>query len=382
MRPGVRPVLLLDLAAAGAAVAAVVLAAGLPLAARGALTPRALALVVVAGACAGVALGAALLFRAVARPVDRLLEAAERLGAGAHAEALPLLAPTGEPAASAGRGVAGAAVAFERLAGALVEERLRLAEKVAELERANGALVDARESLVRAERLATAGQLASGIAHEVGNPLGAISGYAELARARLRDGRPAALAQAAEFAERIAAETARIDRLVRDLLDLARPSAPEVRSVNVRGPLDAALRLARAQARFRAVDVTEAIPEDLPAVLADEQRLAQVLLNLLLNAGDATGGAGAVRVSAREDGPAVELAVEDGGPGFAAADLAHVFEPFFTTKPAGEGTGLGLAICRGIVEALGGEIRAGNAPGGGARVVLRLRRAPRDGAAG
>ena len=129
-------------------------------------------------------------------------------------------------AATDGRGVAGAAVAFERLAGALAEERVRLAEKVDELERANAALLEARESLVRAERLATAGQLASGIAHEVGNPLGAISGYAELARARLRDGSPAALAQAEEFAGRIAAETARIDRIVRDLLDLARPSAP------------------------------------------------------------------------------------------------------------------------------------------------------------
>ncbi|WP_242342618.1 sensor histidine kinase [Anaeromyxobacter terrae] len=375
MRPGVRPVLLLDLAAAGAATAAVVLAAGLPLAARGALTPLALALVVLAGAGAGLTFGAVLLFRAVARPVDRLLGAAERLGADARADALPLLAPPGERAAPEGRGVAGAAVAFERLAGALSEERVRLADKVGELERANAALLDARESLVRAERLATAGQLASGIAHEVGNPLGAISGYAELARARLRDGGPAALAQASEFAERIAAETARIDRIVRDLLDLARPSAPEVRPVDVRGPLDAALRLARAQPRFRAVEVTEYVPAELPPVLADEQRLAQVLLNLLLNAGDAMSGAGAVRVSAREDGAVIELAVEDRGPGFAVADLPRVFEPFFTTKPAGQGTGLGLAICRGIVEALGGEIRAENPPGGGARVVLRLRAA-------
>jgi signal transduction histidine kinase len=377
VRPGIRPVLLLDLAAAGAAVAAVVLAAGLPLTARGALSPGALALVVLVAAVAGVALGAALLFRAVARPVDRILAAADRLGAGARADALPLLAPLGEPSELDGRGVAGAAVAFERLAGALVEERLRLAEKVDELERANAALVAARESLVRAERLATAGQLASGIAHEVGNPLGAISGYAELARARLRDGGPAALAQAAEFAERIAGESARIDRIVRDLLDLARPSPPDVRPVQVRGPLDAALRLARAQPRFRAVEVTEDVPADLPPVLADEQRLAQVLLNLLLNAGDALAAAGAVRVSARVAGAAVELAVEDDGPGFAAADLPRIFEPFFTTKPAGQGTGLGLAICRGIVEALGGGIRADNAPGGGARVVLRLRSAER-----
>ncbi|ABS24896.1 sensor histidine kinase [Anaeromyxobacter sp. Fw109-5] len=371
MGRGVRTVLLLDLAAAGAGAAAVTLAIGLPLAARGGLSPRALAVVVLVGGAAGVALGAALLFRAVARPVDRIVSAAERLGAGARADALPLLAPPGD-AATERRGAAGAAVAFERLAGALSEERSRLAEKVSELERANGALLEARESLVRAERLATAGQLASGIAHEVGNPLGAITGYAELARSRLRDGSPPALAQAAEFAERIAAETARIDRIVRDLLDLARPSAPVVRPIDVRGPLEAALRLARAQPRFRAVEVTEDLPAALPRALADEQRLAQVLLNLLLNAGDAMGGAGAARVRARAAGGFVELAVEDAGPGFDTADLSRVFEPFFTTKGAGQGTGLGLAICRSIVEALGGDIRAENAPGGGARVVVRL----------
>ncbi|HEX9050029.1 MAG TPA: ATP-binding protein, partial [Anaeromyxobacter sp.] len=260
------------------------------------------------------------------------------------------------------------------LAAALAAERARLAQKVSELERANEALVAARASLVRAERLATAGRLASGVAHEVGNPLGAITGYAELARERLAAG-DAGRDEATDFLRRIAAEAQRIDGIVRGLLDLARPAAPVVGEVDVAVPIDAALRLARVQARFRGVAVELAIPPGLPRVSADEGRLAQVFLNLLLNAADAMAGGGRVRVAARAGDGRVEVEVRDGGPGIPSADLARVFEPFFSTKGAGAGTGLGLAISQGIVESLGGELTAGNAEGGGAVLTVRLRAA-------
>jgi signal transduction histidine kinase len=134
------------------------------------------------------------------------------------------------------------------------------------------------------------------------------------------------------------------------------------------------------QGRCREVEVTPALPAGLPPVLADERRLVQVLLNLLLNAGDAMGGRGEVRVTAA--GPAggaageVMVAVEDSGPGIPPEVLPRVFDPFFTTKDPGEGTGLGLAVCHGIVESFGGRIEAANAPGGGARLVLWLKAAP------
>ena len=412
-----RLLLVLDAAALGAAGAALVLALGLPLAARGLLGPARLVALALAVAAAVAVAGAALLLRHLGRPVDRLLAAAHALGASA--EGLPLL---GAPGEAGGRGLSGAVVAFERLASALAAERARLADKVAELERANAALVAARESLVRAERLATAGRLASGVAHEIGNPLGAISGYVELARDRLdaldrergrgrAEGQPDEAAPAPQgapndergfaagtdleraggsggrepsearrvspcrevddFLARIGEEARRIDRIVRDLLDLARPAEAGHGPVDLARPLDAALRLARVQPRFKSVSVELDLAPGLPPVRADERRLAQVFLN----AGDAMAGAGTVRVSARTGATAVEVEVADSGPGIPAEDLARVFEPFFTTKGAGHGTGLGLAISQGIVEAAGGGLTAANGKGGGAVFTLRLLRA-------
>jgi signal transduction histidine kinase len=369
-----RLVLFLDAAALGAVATAAVLAVGLPLAAGGALRP---AQVVGLGLGTGLlvlVVGAVMLSRSVGRHVDRLLAAAEALGQGSAGE-LPVLAPPGE---APGRGLSGAAVAFERLAAALSAERARLAEKVGELERANEALRRAGDQVARSERLATVGRLGSGIAHEVGNPLGAITGYVELARDRLGHLGGGAAAQQPDpgqvddFLQRIAAEAARIDRLVRDLLDLARPAEPVLGAVDLAAPVDAALRLARVQGRFRGVEVALELPADLPRVVADERRLAQVFLNLLLNAGDALGGRGHVRISARAAPGGVEVLVADDGPGIPAADLPRVFEPFFTTKGAGQGTGLGLALSQAAVESFGGELRAANAAAGGAVFTLRL----------
>jgi two-component system NtrC family sensor kinase len=213
------------------------------------------------------------------------------------------------------------------------------------------------------------GRLAAGIAHEVGNPLGAVTGYAELARDRVRTGD---LSGAADFIARIGSEALRIDGIVRDLLDLARPAEPALHPTDVAAPLEAALRLARMQPRFRSVTVDVALADALPPVLADARRLSQVFLNLLLNAGDATGGAGRVRVEAGRDGALVQVRVSDDGPGIAEADLPRIFEPFFTTKGSGRGTGLGLAVSQGIVESFGGELRAANGSSGGAVFTLVL----------
>jgi C4-dicarboxylate-specific signal transduction histidine kinase len=363
MRALSRFVLVLDLVAAGAASAAVLLGVGLPLASRGALSPRAMALLALTAVAVGLALGIALLFRAVAGPVDRIIAAAARLGSGAAG--LPILHAPGEPE---GHGLHRAAVAFERTAAALLDERSRLAAKVTELERANVALATARESLLRSEKLATVGRLAAGVAHEVGNPLGAIGGYAELARARVagRGGDP----ELSDWLGRISGETGRIDRIVRELLDFARPAPVALGPVRVAEAVETALRLAGVQPRFREVEVTLALPTDLPPVRADAGRLSQLLLNLLLNAGDAMGGKGPLRISARAESGAVLLSLEDGGPGIADADLPRIFDPFFTTKPPGEGTGLGLSICHAIAESFGGEIRAANREGGGAAFTL------------
>ncbi len=370
MRATVRAFLLLNALALAAVAAVALLALGLPLAARHTLGAAALGAIAAVVALLVFTLAAALLFRGVARPLDRLLAAAARLGPaeGASRGELPIMGTPGEPG---GFALTRAAVAFERLAIAFDEERGQLAAKVSELTDANRALAEARETLLRTEKLATIGRLAAGLAHEVGNPLGAVAGYVELARARLP---PDPHPDLVDALARISTAAQRIDEIVRDLLDFARPSVPLLAPIDLAVAVDASIQLARVQPRFKHVEVELDACEGLPRVMADEHHLSQVLLNLLLNAGDAMGGAGQVRLVARtaRDG-CVVLAVEDSGPGILAADLPRVFDPFFTTKDPGEGTGLGLAISHRIMESFGGEIAARNGDGGGAVFELRFR---------
>jgi two-component system, NtrC family, sensor kinase len=370
VRPRIRLLLLLQAAALAAVAGVVLVGVGIPLAASGGLAPRALVALALMQAVVLAVVGTIILVRWSGRPVERLLSAAERLGAR---EGLPLLGP---PEEASGPGLTRAAVAFERLAAALGEDRARLAAKLEELERSNRELGEARESLLRAERLATVGRLGAGIAHEIGNPLGAITGYAELARERLASG--AASGEAADCVARIGAEAARIDAIVRDLLDFARPAPLALGPVDVRAAAEASLRLATMQPRVRGVEVDLAVEDGLPPAHADERRLGQVLLNLLLNAADAMGGQGTVRLRAAaiDGGDRIELAIADEGPGIPEAILPRIFDPFFTTKEPGQGTGLGLAVCHGILQSFGGEIVAENAPGGGAVVRLRIPAAP------
>ncbi|MFO0583142.1 MAG: ATP-binding protein [Anaeromyxobacter sp.] len=359
MRAGrVRLLILLDLAAAAFVVG--VIAFAYTLSSTRHLGSAAFAAVLMAGL--GFALSALLLGGAVVRPIERMLAAAARLDGARAAADLPVLAPEGEGGLSLTR----AAVAFERTSDALAAERARLAAKVEELEAA-------RESLVRTEKLATVGRLAAGVAHEIGNPLGAIAGYADIARGRVERGQAA---EAIDFLDRIRADVRRIDAIVRDLLDFARPAEPALGPVALGAAVEAAVRLARPQPRFREVEVTVAVPPGLPPVLADARRLEGVVLNLLLNAADAMGGRGPLELAAAAEGGGVVLDVLDRGTGIAPENLPRIFDPFFTTKAPGAGTGLGLSICLRVVESFGGTLEAANREGGGARLRLRLPAAP------
>jgi two-component system, NtrC family, sensor kinase len=362
---GVRSALLLQAAALAVAPTALLLALGLPLAAARALAPPAFALLAAAVALGAFLAACALLFRSVGRPLARLLGAARRLERAAE---LPMLGPPED----AGGGLSRAAIAFERTAAALEEERGRLGQKLAELQRTNQELAGTRQQLLQSERLAAVGLLAAGVAHEIGNPLGAVTGYAELARQKLAAGRTA---DVGDFLDRIAADARRIDAIVRDLLDLARPVRLEPGPVALGFAVEDALALARAQERFRRVEVQVEVPADLPPVRAEARRLAQVLLNVLLNAGDAMGGQGEVRLEARREGEAVVVRVTDRGPGISPELRSRVFDPFFTTKAPGQGTGLGLAVCQAAMEAFGGAIAVEGGPGGGATFRLTLRTA-------
>jgi signal transduction histidine kinase len=287
---------------------------------------------------------------------EAVLAATDRVGTEA-----PLLAEEGPVLGRLG-------VAFDRMGARLAEERRTVEAQVAKLRDANRSLAEARESAVRQEKLATVGRLAAGVAHEIGNPLAALLGYMTVLR-----GRPEAR-QLTPYVEPMEREAKRIDRILRDLLDFARPSRGNAGPAMASLPrtIERTLRLLEPQKRFHGVETHLDVPPDLPAVPADEHQLGQVLVNLLLNAADAMGGKGQVDFHAWVENGRVVLTMRDTGPGIPAEHLPQLFDPFFTTKPPGEGTGLGLAICHSLVESFGGTIAAANTPGGGAEFRIAL----------
>ncbi|MEE9304919.1 MAG: ATP-binding protein, partial [bacterium] len=167
--------------------------------------------------------------------------------------------------------------------------------------------------------------------------------------------------------------------ITRDLLSFSRQRTPERRSINLNDTVTKTLALLEYDLKLQNISLELNLAEGLPSIQADEDQLRQVVLNLLTNARDVMpkggrlvlGTAGVEPLFADKEG-AVELRVEDTGPGIASEDMDKLFEPFFTTKPVGEGAGLGLSICQGIVEAHGGIIWAENVPGGGAAFIIHL----------
>jgi len=305
------------------------------------------------------ALGYLLLTRAIVNPLRQLSHATERVTDG-DLEA--------RVRGRAGRGELGdLARNFDRMVERIRAQHVRLEGQVAELAETNARLEQASQEAIRSEKLATLGTLAAGIAHEVGNPLTAIIGLLEL----LEDAEDAE--ERDDTQGRIRREVERIHGILRELLDYARVRSEPGASVALREPVDAAVRLASHHRRARSVRVDVDLPDDLPAIHVPENRLVQVLLNLLLNASDAMDGRGHVRISARRIGDGrVELDVVDDGPGIPAEVVERIFDPFFTTKDPGVGTGLGLATAERIIAEFGGTIAVDPAWTDGARFVLEL----------
>ncbi|MBI4953210.1 MAG: HAMP domain-containing protein [Myxococcales bacterium] len=309
------------------------------------------------------------LTRIVVGPVERLRRAAARVAEGGRNLEVP---KTGS------RELALLGASLSHMTERLRADEDELRQRVAEIEAATEQLKRAQATLVRSERLASVGRLAAGLAHEIGNPISAILGFQEL----LLDGglEPD---ETRDFLVRMRRETERVHRVLRDLLDFARPAvgaasdgreadAPQGSVADAVGHVTA---LVRPQKSFARIELRTAVEPGLPAVALDDERIEQVLLNLLLNAADALGDRpGHVSVAARVRDGAVEIAVEDDGGGVAAEVRARLFEPFVTTKDVGKGTGLGLAVCRGLVESAGGGITLEDGAAG-ARFVLTLPRA-------
>jgi len=272
--------------------------------------------------------------------------------------------------------------------GQLAEEFNRMASN---LQDANAELLRQAEERLRleqevqqAQKMATVGMLAAKVAHEIGTPLNVISGRAEVLSRTL----------APERAERrhldvIAGQIERITGIIRTLLDYTRPKRPNVRPEQLPPILKRVGALLADRGARRDVRIELELPPDLPAVLADPDQLQQLLLNLLLNAVDAsppgavirvTTGSGpqlpgeerAVVVRGKADRPCLEVHLLDSGKGMSAEELERAFEPFFSTKGGGKGTGLGLSIVEEIVRGHRGEIEIRSVPGRGTEAILRL----------
>jgi two-component system, NtrC family, sensor kinase len=216
-----------------------------------------------------------------------------------------------------------------------------------------------REQLIRSEKLASVGQLAAGVAHEIGNPLAAVLGYADILRTdAVSDRGPTMTADERRDAlDRVKAETQRIHRIIQDLLDYSRPTKEEAQATEPLSILRSAEALLRPQGRFRGVTlVVKPDTGPWPSVLVSAGRLRQVFVNLLMNAADAMDGKGAVTVSATVLDGEVRLEFRDEGPGISPEVERKIFDPFFTTKSPGQGTGLGLSISRSIVESYHGSL--------------------------
>jgi two-component system NtrC family sensor kinase len=230
-----------------------------------------------------------------------------------------------------------------------------------------------RDKLIHAERMAAIGQLVSGVAHEVNNPLTAILGFADL----LLDN-PDLPENARKDLRVILQEAQRTKQIVQNLLSFARQTPPQRSAVHLNSILRRTIQLRSYDFTSHGVEVIEHLDEGLPEVMGDAHQLQQVFLNILNNAYDAVhegGPPSRIEIMTTKAGDGVEISFRDNGPGI--SDPAKVFDPFFTTKEVGKGTGLGLSICYGIVNEHGGEIHCHNNPDGrGATFVVHLPAAP------
>lgn len=222
------------------------------------------------------------------------------------------------------------------------------------------------QKLLASERLAVAGTVAAGVAHEIGAPLTAIT----VAVDHMLRGR-CAQCQGANDLQVLRTQIERIARLARQLVNLAKPPSLTFSTVRLDATIEQTTRLLGPQLGRAAVRLEVEVDPDTPAVWADEAQLQQVLINLIVDARQAiTGGPGTIWVRARREGPeSTELVVEDDGPGVEPSDLPNLFRPFFSRSG---GTGLGLAVTAQIVEAHGGTITAARSVRGGACFTVRL----------
>ena len=304
--------------------------------------------------------GGYLLSRRLIRPLSRMLVRVKALAEGEYH-------PYPAPVKGAGE-IGELEEAFEKMALNLTENRKKLEENLASLKAA-------QIELVKSEKMATVGRLASGLAHELGNPLSSIQGFTHILR---RQNLPQA--ERDDFFDRTESELLRMDSIIRSLLDFARPESTELIPSDLNRVVTESLSLVEVQKWFKGLKVVTHLDQELPSVLAQENSLTQVLLNLLTNAGQSMPDGGTLTLeTGTADNCEVYISVTDTGTGISPQDLKMIFDPFFTTKEPGQGTGLGLSLSQSIVENLGGRVEVKSNLGEGSQFTVFLPWAKKEG---
>jgi len=346
------------------------------------------------------ALGSYLLSRIVVRPIQRLAQATEALGKG---DFNVLVENTSR------NELGHLSLAFSTMSNRIEQHQKELHAKIESLEILNRDLQQSRKEVLAGERLALVGKLAAGVAHEIGNPLSVILGYVGLLQKKEPQHSPSL-----DYLRRVEQELLRINHTIRGLLDFSRQPQSEAALVDMKQVLDDALGLVGHQGKFQELQLITSLEDELWLVEGDRNQFQQVILNLLLNAGEAVADRGTIALLAdrmiwKDDTlvacavahrtdfspvplfglgdervpwedpapfvngqPVLRLLTADDGIGIAEGNLGRIFDPFFTTKEAGKGTGLGLAICMRIIESSGGIITARSEIGRGSAFLILL----------
>jgi signal transduction histidine kinase len=262
------------------------------------------------------------------------------------------------------------------------DDKETLRSAVMSLEKANLELKKAQEEIIRAEKLASVGRLSAGIAHEIGNPIGIVMGYLELLKQT-----DISEAEKNEYLLRTENEIERINTIIRQLLEISRPSSTDLRTVSVHELIDDIAGVLKVQPLMSNIDLKRQLSSENDTVLADPSQLRQVFLNLIINSADAISSkdrdeeglliiATELETAPETESPGnpamLKISFIDNGPGIPEEDIGNIFDPFFTTKEPGKGTGLGLSVSFMIVEGLGGKMSVNSELGEGTTMIINL----------
>jgi len=308
-----------------------------------------------------------MLTRHMTRPLDEMVAVTRRIAEGDFSHRV---------AVTSGDELGKLAASFNAMLERITEMRNELQEWARTLEQKvkqrTDELVAIQTKMAESEKLASLGQLAAGVAHEINNPLGGILSFAELLREDLEPDDPKR-----DYVDEIVQQAVRCRDIVKGLLDFARQSDFQMSLTNLNNVVQSTLSLLERQAIFHDIEIVRELDPDMPLTMMDGSQIQQVIMNIVLNAVDAMEEEGilTIRTGKWDDPPSVFVEITDTGRGIAPEHIGHIFDPFYTTKEVGKGTGLGLAVAHGIVTRHGGQIRVHSEVGRGTTftVILPLR---------